>query len=132
MQNAEVVGRFLGLINAQELSAALTLVADGAELDWSASEAPDSGRYRGPEEWGRWLAGRQEGLGEARFEATELRDVTRDQVLLVAYMHGQGRASGLAIQALGAGIITVGDGMITGLRMYQTRAEALQALGLEE
>jgi hypothetical protein len=28
-------------------------------------------------------------------------------------------------------VVTLADGMISGLRVYQTRAEALQALGLD-
>jgi ketosteroid isomerase-like protein len=65
------------------------------------------------------------------FDATELREVAPDTVLLVAHMRGRGAASGLQIQALAAAVVTLADGMISGLRVYQTRAEALQALGLD-
>jgi len=128
MENSQIVQRFIACVNEQELPGALAHVAPGAELDWTDSEAPDSGRYQGPEQWGRWLAGRWEGLGDATFEATELRDVPPDKVLIVASMRGRGRASGLETQALGAGVVTLRDGLIAGLRLYQSRAEALRAL----
>lgn len=131
-ENVEIVARFIALVNDQELPAALAHVAPGAELDWTDSEAPDSGSYRGPEEWGRWLTGRWEGLGDATFEATELRDVPPDKVLIVAHMRGRGRASGLEIQALAAAVITVAGGLITGLLLHQSREEALRALGLDD
>ncbi len=132
MENAEIVRRFIGLVNDQELPAALALLAPGAELDWTDSEAPDSGRYQGPEQWSRWITGRWEGLGDATFEETELREVAPGKVLIVANMRGRGRASGLEIAALAAAVITLAEGLITGLRLYQSRDEALQALALEE
>jgi ketosteroid isomerase-like protein len=130
-ENAEIVQRFIGHVNDHDLPAALAHVAPEAELDWTGSEAPDSGRYEGPEEWGRWIVGRWDGLAEVTFDATELREVAPDTVLLVAHMRGRGAASGLQIQALAAAVVTLADGMISGLRVYQTRAEALQALRLD-
>ncbi len=130
-ESVEIVRRFIADVNDHDLPAALARVAPGAELDWTGSDAPDSGRYEGPEEWGRWIAGRWEGLGEVTFDATELREVAPDTVLLVAHMRGRGPASGLQIQALAAAVVTLADGMIAGLRVHQTRAEALRALGLD-
>jgi hypothetical protein len=132
MESTEIVRRFIGLVNDHELPAALAHVATGAELDWTDSEAPDSGRYEGPEQWGRWITGRWEGLGDATFEETELREVAPGKVLIVASMRGRGPASGLEIEALAAALITVADDLITGLRVYQSREEALRALALDE
>jgi uncharacterized protein len=130
--NGEVVRRFLEHINTQELKVALSYVSPEAALDWTDSPAPDSGVYRGPEGWGRWMAGRAEGLADSRFEVAELIEVPPDTVVLVAYMSGRGRASGLETRALGAGVCTVSDGRLTGLTLYQSREEALRALGLED
>jgi ketosteroid isomerase-like protein len=129
--NAEIVQRFLARVNGQDLDAALALVSPDAELDWTDSEAPDSGRYDGPAEWGGWIRGRWEGLGDATFETVELREVAPDRVLIVAEMRGRGRASGLEIAALAAAVITLRGGLITGLRLYQSPEEALRALGLD-
>ena len=127
---AAVVRRFLEHVNAEEIEAALSHVAPEAVLDWSDSQAPDRGVYRGPEGWGSWLAGRSESLADARFEVQELIETGPDTVVLVAHMHGRGRASGLAISALGAGVCTVSGGLLTGLTLYQSREEALGAVGL--
>jgi len=58
-------------------------------------------------------------------------DLGADRVLLVAHMRGRGRASGVQTQGLGAAVITLLDGRITGLRLYQSRREAMAALGLD-
>jgi ketosteroid isomerase-like protein len=126
-----VVRRFLELINEEHVEQALTLLASDAELDWSDSQAPDRGVYHGPDGWRGWLAGRAEGLADARFEVAELTEVAPGTVVLVAHMSGRGRASGLETRALGAGVCTVRDGLIARIRMYQSRDEALAALGLQ-
>lgn len=129
-ENVRIADRFLTLVNDDEVPAALELVAEEAELDWSDSQAPDSGRYHGPEGWGAWLGGRADDFENVNFDVKELVDVPPDRVLLVAHMGARGRASGLEIKALGAAILTVRDGLLTGLRMYQTREEARAAAGL--
>ena len=130
-ENVEIVRRFLTSVNDDQMELALSLVAPGAQLDWSDSQAPDSGVYQGPEQWGGWMAGRSEELADTHFEIAELVDVPPDRVLLVASMHGRGRASGVEISGLGAAVCTVREGLMTGLTMYQSREEALAALGRE-
>jgi len=128
-ENVELVKRFLDLVNADELDLAMSCVAPDAALDWSRSEAPDSGIHRGPEEWLRWIASRREELSDARFDVEELIDLPPDRVVLVAYMRGVGRASGLVAEGLGASIIRVRDGSLAGITLFQSKAEALEAAG---
>jgi hypothetical protein len=128
-ENVETVRRFLELVNDERVDLALSLVEPGAELDWSDSQAPDSGVYQGPDQWGGWIAGRSEEMADTRFEIAELVDVPPDRVLLVAAMHGRGRASGAEISGLGAAVCTVHEGRLTKLTLYQSREEALAALG---
>jgi ketosteroid isomerase-like protein len=130
-ENVEVVRQFLVRTNERDLDAALSRVTADAELDWSVSEAPDSGVYRGRAEWRKWLTGRLDGLEDARFDVAELIDVAPDTVVVVAHLRGRGRTSGVEIAALGAGVWTLRAGQVTGITMYQTKAQALRAVGLE-
>jgi ketosteroid isomerase-like protein len=130
--NVEVVERLLTLVNAGDIDAAMLGVAPGAQLDWSNSEAPDRGVYHGPDRWRAWMLDRAAHLVEALFEATELVEVPPDRVVLVAYMRGRGRASGLEIDGLGAAICTLEDGQVTGLKLFQTREEAMAAAGVAD
>ena len=131
-ENTEIVRRLIMRVNAENLDAALSEVAPEAELDWSASEAPDSGVYRGVGEWGRWIAGRREGFPDARFDITEVMDLPPNRVLVEAHMRGRGRASGAEIEALAATVWTIRDGRVTSAKLYQTKEQALTAVGLED
>jgi ketosteroid isomerase-like protein len=128
----EVVRRFLLRINEQDLDAALSQVAADAELDWSASEAPDAGVYHGPTEWRTWMTDRLEALTDTRFDVVEVIDVPPDSVVLVVHVRGRGRASGIETAALGASVWTLRAGRVTGLTFYEMRDQALKAVGLEE
>ena len=102
-QNVDIVRRVMRRISDGDLDAALGDVAPDAELDWSDSLAPDGGVYRGRAEWRAWFHGREEGLSELRFDATEVMDASSDTVLTVARLQARGRASGVEVQALGDG-----------------------------
>ncbi|MEA2202028.1 MAG: SnoaL-like domain [Solirubrobacteraceae bacterium] len=129
--NVDVVRRFLRRLSDGDLEAVLEDLAEDAELDWSGSDAPDSGVYHGHAAWRAWLNGRREGLGELRFETSEVIDAPPDAVVTVARAVARGPASGVEVDALGAGVWTVREGSITGLTVYQTRDDALRAAGVQ-
>ncbi|HWG07727.1 MAG TPA: nuclear transport factor 2 family protein [Solirubrobacteraceae bacterium] len=131
-ENVEIVRRLLANVNEGDLDAALADVSADAELDWSRSEAPDAGVHRGRDAWREWIVGRQEGLNELRFEETEVIDIAPGAVVLVAHVRGRGPASDLQTTALGASVWTLAGGRITGLTLYQTRDQAVKAVGLAE
>ena len=130
-ENVEIVRRVMRRIAAKEIDSALTDLDPQAKLDWSDSEAPDRGVYQGHAGWLAWFYGRGEGLSELRFDTTEVIDARTDAVIVVAWLHGRGRASGIEVEALGAGLWTLREGKVTNLKLYQTRDEALKAVGLE-
>src|SRR3954462_22707 len=102
-ENVKTVQMFMSLL-AEDVDAALNLVLPDAALDWSRSEAPDRGVHVGHDAWRSWMSGRAESLRGARFEVTELLDVPPDRVVLVAYMRGTGRASGVETEGLGGAV----------------------------
>jgi ketosteroid isomerase-like protein len=130
--NLEVVRRFLIGINDQDIDAALMDLGPGAELDWSGSDAPDSGVYRGRAAWRDWMSGRSEQLTNLRFDVTELIDVPPDRVVVVARVTGRGRVSGIDTVSLGASVWMLRNRQVSRLTLYQTRGDALKAVGLEE
>jgi ketosteroid isomerase-like protein len=129
-ENVEIVRRVLRRLNDQDLDAAAQDIRPEAELDWSDSQAPDGGVYHGREGWSAWMRGRGEGLSDLRFDITEVIDVPPDRVVVVARLLARGRASGINVDALGAVVWTLRDGMVTSGRLYQTRDEAREAVGL--
>jgi ketosteroid isomerase-like protein len=130
-ENVETVREFVALF-AEDPDAALKLVLPDATLDWSRSEAPDSGVHVGHDAWRSWMSGRAESLNDARFDVTELIDVPPDRVVVVAYMRGTGRASGIETEGLGGAVVTLLDDRLARITLYQTRGQALTAVGLAE
>ena len=130
-ENVETVRGFMALF-AADPDGALKLVSADATLDWSRSEAPDRGVHVGHDAWRSWMSERAEDLKDARFEVTELIDVPPDRVVVVAYMRGTGRASGVDIEGLGGGVVTLHDNRLARITLYQTRGDALKAVGLDE
>ena len=124
---SQTVLLFLDLLNAGDLDTALAHVSEGAELDWSDSEAINRGTYRGRAAWRSWFSEHKHDFGELRFETTEVLEPRPGTVVTVMSLRGRGRASGLEVAALGAGVWTLDGAAITSATMYQTREEALAA-----
>ena len=64
-----------------------------------------------------------------RVELTGLIDAG-SEVVAVTRHHGTGRASGVAVEANVAYVFTVDDGRLVRMRIFATKAQALEAAGL--
>jgi ketosteroid isomerase-like protein len=131
-ENVEVVRRVMRRFADQDIDAALEDIDPQAKLDWSNSDAPDSGVYTGHAAWRAFAKARDEALGARRFDPVELLAPAADTVVLIGRMREQGRASGVEVEAAGAAVWTLRDGKVVGLKIYQSGEEALEAVGLRE
>jgi ketosteroid isomerase-like protein len=130
-ENVEVVQRVMQRFADQDIEAALKDVDPEATLDWSDSDALDSGVYAGHAAWRAFLQGRDDALGERHFDSAELLTPAADTVVLVGRVREQGRASGVAVETRGAAVWTLRDGTVIRLKIYQSSDDALKAVGLE-
>ena len=91
-------------------------------------EAGDFRGHAGIRQWWLELHDLYDGL---RTEVLDVRDLG-ERVLVVYVIQGRARASGLAFDAGQelAQVATLRDGMITSMRDYLNRREALEAVGL--
>jgi hypothetical protein len=97
-------------------------------LDWSRSRGPYQGIYKG-----------HEGAGEFVSEAiTVFRDVeyfteewipAGKRLVRVGGIRGVGRGSGVEISGRGAQIFEFADGLVKRVTLFQSRDEALAAVG---
>jgi ketosteroid isomerase-like protein len=131
-ENVEIVRRVMRRFADQDIDAALEDVDPYATLDWSNSDALDSGVYTGHAGWRSFLQSRNEALGERRFDSPELLTPTDETVVLVARVREQGRASGIEVETQGAAVWTLRDAKVVGLKIYQSSDAALKAVGLAE
>jgi ketosteroid isomerase-like protein len=128
--NVEIVRRGVQAFNRRDLTQALALWSSDAEIDWSRSAGPLKGVYRGH-------AGLETFWDEfwSTFEAVELETHGFMQagadVVVPNTAHLRGR-EGIEVVARSTFVYTVESGQITRLRMFQERAEALEAAGLSE
>src|SRR6476661_430849 len=96
-ENVEIVRRFLRCVESQDIEGALVYVHQQATLDWSDSDALDSGVYTGHAAWRTFMRTRDEAYKPQRIDAVELAAPTDDSVLLIGRMQVQGRASGIEV-----------------------------------
>ena len=101
-----------------------------AEIDWSRARGPFKGVYRGHGEreafWNEFWST----FEEAEIETYDFTEAG-SEVVVSNTAHFRGR-EGIEVIARSAFVFTVENGQITRLRMFQERAEALEAAGLSE
>lgn len=94
---------------------------EGPELPGASAYSGHAGLVAAYEHWaGQW--------DDFHMELEELIDAGRD-VVAVTRHHGTGRASGAAVETLVAYALTVDGGKIVRLRIFDTKAQALEAVG---
>jgi ketosteroid isomerase-like protein len=129
-ENVEIVRKAIEAANRRDLAMARGLWRSDAEVDWSRSQGPLKGIYRGREEIENFL-----NEFWSTFEKVELNPHGFTQagsdVVVPNTAHLQGR-EGIEVIARATLVYTVEGGQITRLRMFQERAEALEAAGLSE
>ena len=131
-ENVEVVRRVMRAFAGENLEAALRDIDPEAVLDWSSSEAPDSGLYMGHDAIRAFMRARDEVLGHRAVDETELITPGADTVVLVGRIREQGRQSGVEVESRGAIVWTLRDRKVVRVKLCQSRGDALKAVGLEE
>jgi hypothetical protein len=131
-ENVELVRRTIGLFNAREIERALDLVPDDFEMDWSNSIGPLKGIYRGRQEVVRLWRTFLDAWDEVQWNPEEIIEVDETQVVVVNHVEMRGRGSGVDVDAIGVQLWTFEAGEAQRVKLYQSKAEALEAAGLSE
>ena len=87
--------------------------------------------YRGPDAAAQYCAAVNESWKNLRWEIEEIRD-GGDWVLALGRIRGEGRDSGVAIDARAGWVAHFRHGLITRFQTHADRAKALEAVGLSE
>jgi ketosteroid isomerase-like protein len=129
-ENVDVVRRAMEAYNRRDLDGVMRDTAPDVEVDWSRSTGVEAGIYRGR-------------ASSRRFWNTFLETFERIVVVPEEFVeHGdyvivpnrarlQGR-DGIEVEATSASVVRLRDERIVEWRLFQTRAEALKAVGLQE
>jgi ketosteroid isomerase-like protein len=113
----------------RDIDAALALLHPDADIDFSDSRAPYRGHYRGHVEIRKLFHAMADAWDRFYPEFTETIEVDPQTVLVVTLVRARGKGSGIPVEARGAGIWSVRDGKIIRGKLFQSKAEAMEAIG---
>jgi ketosteroid isomerase-like protein len=129
-ENVEIVRRGIEEWNRHDLTTWLATFRSDAEIDWSRARAPFKGVYRGRGELEAFWDEFWSTLEDVQVETHDLTEVG-SEVVVPNTAHIRGR-QGIEVVARSTFVFTVENGQFTRLRLFQERAEALEAVGLSE
>jgi ketosteroid isomerase-like protein len=127
-ENAELVRRVYDAINRGDIDAAQEVGADDGVWDWSNSIGPAKGVYRGKQQQREFWTSFVEAFEEVRWETEEIVEVDESRLIVVNHVRMRGRGSGVEVDAVGAQLWTIADGEVQAVKLYQSKAEALEAV----
>jgi ketosteroid isomerase-like protein len=114
----------------KDLSAALACAHPEIEIDWSTSLSPFKGIYHGHAGLERFWESLWEAWDEFTPEIEESIECGPDRLVTANLIRARGKASGVEVSSRGAGLWTFRDGKIAGMRLFQSRDEALEAVDM--
>jgi ketosteroid isomerase-like protein len=130
--NVDLVGSMLDLFNRRRIDRVLADVQPDFEMDWSNSIGPHRGVYRSREELLKFWSSFFDAFESVHWEPQEFIDVDDARVIVVNRVQIRGLGSGIEVDATGAQVWTITNGRAQSVKLYQTKAEALEAVGLRE
>jgi ketosteroid isomerase-like protein len=129
-ENVEVVRQAQAAANRRDAAALKALMAPACEIVPLRASIEDA-VYRGHDGVDAWFAAHDEAWRDVSAVAESFRH-DRDWVLVLGRLRAHGRSSGADLDVRAAAVWYLADGLITSVRIYSDRAEALKAVGLAE
>src|SRR5262249_48495351 len=128
VSNVDIVRTALAAFNNRDGAAFDALLDRHAEIV-PVRAALEGITFRGPDAASQYCAAIEESGEEVRWEVEDVRDLG-DRVIALGHIQGRGRDSGAEIDATGAWVADLRDGLITRFHTYSDRAKALEDVGL--
>ena len=132
MENVDLVRRATDAFSRGDFEGFLENWAPDAVVDWSRSRGLDARVFRGHAEIRAFAEQFREAFEDFRVELLDVVEVEQGVLVAENIAYLQGRGGGVPVQARSAWLITIRDGQQTSLTLYQTRQEALEAVGPPE
>jgi ketosteroid isomerase-like protein len=126
-ENVELVRRTIDFFNRREIDRALNATDPNLEMDWSNSIGPLRGVYRGRKEVLEFWQAFLEAWDEVRWDPQEFIEVDEARLIVVNRVRMRGKRSRVDVEAIGVQLWTIADGKGRKVKLYQTKADALDA-----
>jgi uncharacterized protein len=130
-ENVEVVTRLSDAFGRADLEGIAALVTEDFEWVPAISGAFGGSSYRGRAGFLKWFADLRNTFGEIRPLGEEFRDLG-DRVLMLGRIDGQGKGSGVPVDAPLGWVVDFRGRLVSRIRAYLDHDDALKAAGLEE
>jgi ketosteroid isomerase-like protein len=128
-QNVQLHRRLIEAYNARDTEAFIALCDPQIEVH-SVFAAPGGTDYRGHDGVRRWHQDLAEAwAGGFRVEPEAFFDFG-DDTLMFGVLHGREPQSGVEVEMPNAQVVTLRDGLVTYLKVYMHREDALRDLGV--
>jgi ketosteroid isomerase-like protein len=129
-ENVEIVRDQYAATNERDFARAMSYYQEDVEMIVPSGANLVAGTFTGRDAVGRWFGDWFATFDkDARFDIEEIIDVDESSVLLVARHFARGRSSGAPIEGRVIWLYRLRDGKIVYVRGYETRADALKAVG---
>jgi ketosteroid isomerase-like protein len=128
-ENVEIVRRAMDALSRGDFESFLEYWAQDAVVDWSRSRGLDPRVFRGHTEIRAFAERLREAFDEIQLELEDVSEL-EDGLLVAQNLAHMRSRTGVEVQARSAWLITIEGGQQTSLTLYQTKPEALEAVGL--
>jgi ketosteroid isomerase-like protein len=115
-------------LTAGDIEAAIVGMHPEIVFDWSRSNSPYQGIYEGHEAVRSLIEDIRDAFAELEYFTEEWVDAGA-RLIRVGGVRGRGRGSGAEVAMVGAQVIEFSDGLPARVTLYQTKDEALAAVG---
>jgi ketosteroid isomerase-like protein len=130
-ENLEIVRRALPEGAPGNAEALLGILDEDVEWDYVGAFPEGVQTYRGPEEVREFLRQWAEGFDDFGFEAEEAIDAD-DAVVIRLHQWGRGKGTGAPVESRTWQVLTLRDGKVIHCRGYESKADALEAAGMQD
>ena len=130
LENIELIRTAFPESGPANLAALLSILDEQVEWDYVGA-FPESTTYRGPEEVRRFLAEWSGAFDDFGVQAEEVIDAG-DSVIVLIHQWGRGKETGAEVESRTWQVLDFRSGRVVHCRGYTSKAEALEAAGLEE
>ena len=130
--NIDLVRRIFQSVNRETLMPRWVPRATTSRWIRSTSVGPAKGVYRGKEQVREVWASYMDAFDSLEWNPEEFIEVDDFRLIVVNHNRARGRGSGAEVDAVGAQLWTLRGGKAQSVRLYQSKADALEAAGLRE
>src|SRR6476646_7164056 len=130
-ENVELVREAYDAYNRDGITGILRYL--DPEVEWrNAAESPDAGVFIGHEGVVEWQGMVDAGFADMYFEPERIDQLPQGQVLVSVRFRFRAQTSDVQVEVPFVHLMTWRDGKVTKFAMFNGKAEALKAAGLEE